>query len=116
MKKIVLTDQAEQLITEYLDNGEPIAFKFNYRPNALSWFFSFTYKNIQRYNIKLSSGTNILKSFQNLMPIDLYVKTSEILEEPYLVNSFSLGLSELYLVSHQERDEIINGTLKFEEN
>lgn len=113
MKKIVLTSQSEQFITEYLENGEPITFKFNYRPNALSWYFSFTYKNIERYNIKLSAGTNILKTFQNLMPIDLYLKVSEVLEEAYLINSFSLRLAELYLVSHQERDEIINGTLEF---
>ena len=113
MKKIVLNSDSEQFVTEYLEDGEPITFKFNYRSNALSWYFSFTYKDIERHNIKLSAGTNILKAFQNLIPIDLYLKVSEILEEAYLVNSFSLGLAELYLVSHQERDEIINGTLEF---
>lgn len=112
MKKIVLTDEAEQSITEYLDNGNAITFKFNYRPNALGWFLNFTYKELQRNNIKLVAGTCILKAFSNLIPIDLYVKTSSVLEEPYLVESFSVGLAELYLVNPEERDAIIDGTLE----
>lgn len=112
MNQIVLTNDSEQFITEYLDDGEPLTLKFNYRPNALGWFFNFTYKNLTRNNIKLVAGTNILRPFANLMPVDLYIKTNELLDEPYLVDSFSTGLAELYLVSHEERDAIINGTLE----
>ena len=113
MKQIILTNEAEQSITEYLDNGESIAFTFNYRDNALGWFVDFTYNNITRRGIKLVAGTNILRPFTNLIPIDLYVKVGTVLEEPYLVESFNVGLAELYIVTPEERDGIIDGTLEF---
>ena len=112
MKKIVLTDEAEQSITEYLEDGEAITFKFNYRPNALGWFLNFTYKELQRNNIKLVAGTSILRPFSNLLLIDLYVKTSVVLEAHYLVESFNVGLTELYMITPEERDGIISGTLE----
>lgn len=112
MKQIILTDEAEQSITEYLDDGDSITFTFNYRDNALGWFVDFAYNNLTRRNIKLVSGTNILRAFENLIPIDLYVKASSILEEPYLPQSFSLNLLQLYIVTPEERDGIIDGTLE----
>lgn len=115
MKEVRLTNSAQQFITEYLDDGNPINFTFNYRPNAFSWFVDFEYKDLKRTNIKLSAGTNILRAFQNLLPIDLYLKTSSIMREAYLADCFILGLAELYIVDHLERDEILNGEIESEE-
>lgn len=115
MKEVRLTNSAQQFVTEYLDDGNAINFTFNYRPNAFAWFVDFEYKDLIRKNIKLSAGTNILRAFCNLLPIDLYVKTSNVMQEPYLVESFIFGLAKLYIVDFIERDEIINGTLESEE-
>lgn len=111
VKKISLTNSPYQTITEYLDNGNAITFTFNYRPNAFAWFVDFQYEGMIRKNIQLSSGTNILKAFKNILPIDLYVKNSNLMEEAYLQDSFALGFVELYIVDFQERDAIINGTI-----
>lgn len=112
MKEVRLTNSAQQFVSEYLDDGNVINFTFNYRPNALSWFVDFEYKDLIRKNIKLSAGTNILKAFENLLPIDLYVKTSNIMQEAYLIDSFVLGFAKLYIVDFLERDEILNGALE----
>lgn len=109
MKKVQLSSNAQQFITEYLDNGEPINFTFNYRPNAFAWFVDFEYKDLIRKNIRLSAGTNILKAFSNILPIDLYVKMSSIIGEPYLANVFQFGFAELYIVDHLEREDILHG-------
>lgn len=111
MKKIPLTDSPYQITTEYLDNGNPITFTFNYRPNAFAWFVDFQYEGIVRKNIQLSSGTNILRAFKNILPIDLYVKNSSLTEEAYFLNSFALGFVELYMVDFQERDAILDGAI-----
>lgn len=113
MKQLSLNADAEQFITEYLDNGEVINFKFNYRPNAMGWFFDFTYKDLVRKNIRLCTGVGSLMQFRNLLPIDLYVKSSNVLDEPYLIGSFKFKFVEVYLVSHDERDAIIDGTFEF---
>lgn len=114
MKRVPLSNSAQQVITEYLDNGESITFEFNYRPNAFAWFVNFEYKDLTRNNIKLVAGTNILRAFSNILPIDLYVKMSSIIDEPYLVDSFKFGFAELYIVDHLERDEVLSGILNGE--
>lgn len=114
MKEVQLSDSAQQIITEYLDNGESITFEFNYRPNAFAWFVDFEYKDLIRKNIKLVAGTNILKAFSNILPIDLYLKTSDIMEEAYLANCFKFGFAKLYIVDFLERDEILSGILNGE--
>lgn len=111
MKKINLTDSPYQVIPEYLDNGNIITLTFNYRPNAFAWFVDIQYEGMVRKNIQLSAGTNILRAFCNIIPVDLYVKGSSIMREALLKNSFSAGLAELYLVNFEERDAILNGEI-----
>lgn len=111
MKKVPLSNSAQQIITEYLDNGKAITFEFNYRPNAFAWFVNFEYENLIRNNIKLVAGTNILKAFSNILPIDLYLKTSDVMDEAYIADAFKFGLAELYIVDFLERDDILSGIL-----
>ena len=111
MKKIALTNEAYQIKSEYLDNGNVLTLTFNYRPNAFAWFVDIQYEGMIRKNIQLSAGTNILRTFENIIPVDLYVKVSKIIGEAYILDSFALGLAELYLVNFEERDAILNGEI-----
>ena len=111
MKKISLTNAAYQVVSEYLDNGNVLTLTFNYRPNAFAWFVDIKYEGMIRKNIQLSAGTNILRAFSNIIPVDLYVKCSSIMSEALLQNSFSSKMAELYLVDFEERNTIINGEI-----
>lgn len=114
MLKILTIDaEYKQNIQQILPNKEQYDLTLTFQetigdPGKGNWFIDINYKNtVKVYNRRICANINLLNDYKNILPYGLFVYCKNDIE-PWFLNSFSLGLTELYIASYDELLEINN--------
>lgn len=105
IRLLALGNEAKQEVTILLNNSERVVFNFEYKPNQLGWFFSFTYNNNTYSNMRLTTSYNILRAYSSWLPFGLRCDTNDN-EEPMDIDDFVTEYAKVYVVLQNEFDAI----------
>lgn len=95
------TDSPKQKCKLVLDNNKTADFYMWYAPTQQSWYFNFSYENITSNGNKIVLGFNILRSFKNIIPFGLMVKSLDGVD-PFDLNDFKSGRVSFYLLNSED--------------
>jgi len=99
----VITDSPYQTFTMITDKQERVDVTLRYFPRQQGWFMDLQYEPTSFYlsGLRLCTSDNLLSQWKKILPFGIRITTQEN-QEPYLVNSFSDGLSSFYLLNEGE--------------
>ena len=100
-----ITDQANQLMTLVLDNGETALFRIYYLPRQQNWFFDIIYKEIAINSIKVVLTPNALRQFKKQIPFGIAFVTEGSVE-PFNIFDFSTQRIKMFVLNSEEVQRI----------
>lgn len=100
-----IDNSPKQRIKMLLDSGESVVFRFKYKANQQSWFFDFTYGNVNVRNLRLVTSYNMLRNYRSWLPFGFRCDTIDRFE-PMDLNDFINGYAVLYLLNRQDIEAI----------
>lgn len=98
-----ITDTAQQRIALTGNAGQRIIMDLRYMPTQQMWMADFTYNDFVAKGVKITQSPNILRCFKNIIPFGIICTTNHGLD-PYRIDDFSIGSSQLFLQDREERD------------
>lgn len=90
-----------QKLATTASNGDTVSITLYFNPAVQVWFFDIEWKNFTLLGKRLFSNPNILSQYEKIIPFGLAAIT-EGGGEPFLVNDFSSGRVNMYLLSPEE--------------
>lgn len=96
-----LDDSPKQKIKMLLDDNKSVTLIFEYKPNQLGWFFSFSYENQDYQNIRLTTAPNILRAYRNWLPFGIMCVTDDNLE-PMNQDDFIFNYAKVYILTKED--------------
>lgn len=106
MKQIKeFTDSPKQKCKLVLDNNKTADFSMWFAPTQQCWYFNFSYEDVTSNGNKLVLGWNILRSFKNIIPFGLMVKSYDGVD-PFNVNDFKSRRISVYLLNAEDVEQI----------
>ena len=97
------TTAPKQRLTIQLDDGNEVAFYFEYKSNQLGWFFDFTYNNETYSNIRLTTSYNILRAYKSWLPFGVRCDTLDGFEPMGKIDLYT-GYAKIFILS---KDDVI---------
>ena len=104
-----ISNDAKQKHTILLDaDNSAIVIQLVYKPSQLGWFIDIQYesKNFSVYGLRLTTNTNILNQWRNLLPFGV-ICYCEDAQEPLSVEDFLVQRAHLAILSEDEVQQII---------
>ena len=91
------------------DGSSRIVLTLVYRPTQLGWFLDLSYEDlgIEIYGIRITTNTNLLNQWRNILPFGLMC-TCEDNQDPLLLDDFIVNRAQLHILSAEEVQEIIS--------
>ena len=94
-----------QKLTTTASNGDTVSMTLYFNPAVQEWFFDLEWKTFALKGTRVFSSPNILSQYESIIPFGLACITDGI-GEPFLVNDFSSGRVNIYLLSPEEVIEV----------
>lgn len=94
-----------QKLTTTASNGDTVSITLYFNPAVQEWFFDLEWINFILKGTRVFSNPNILSQYESIIPFGLAVIT-EGGGEPFLVNDFSSGRVNMYLLPPEEVIEV----------
>lgn len=94
-----------QKLTTTASNGDPVLMTLFFKASVQAWFFDLEWNNFVLKGNRIFSSPNMLSQYEKIIPFGLAVIT-EGGGEPFLVNDFSQGRINMYLLSPEEVIEV----------
>lgn len=104
-----ISNDAKQKHTILLaEDNSRIVLDLTYKPTQLGWFVDVTYEKmgIEIYGLRVTTNTNILDQWRNILPFGLLC-TCEDEQEPLLLDDFIVGRAKLHILSAEDVQTII---------
>ena len=105
-----LTTEPFQTFQIPLDDGTRVDFTLRYRPAVQMWFLDWSYLNKESNGNRICSNVNLLCQYRNNIPFGLLVRVNND-ADPFLIDDFSSGRVELYILNSAEVEEVENAFL-----
>lgn len=93
-----ITDDASQIMTLTGIPGVQIVFTLRFMPRIQQWVMGVNDGTNSIQGISVLTGLNILRQWKNILPYGIACVRSDGLD-PYQINDFSSGISNLYLLN-----------------
>lgn len=100
-----LTNDSKQKFYVPTDTRLNVEFYLYYCPTQRSWYFNFTYDDIEYNGHKLVLGANILRCYKNLIPFGLKVQADKGIE-PFELDDFITNRVKLAILNSDEVREV----------
>lgn len=100
-----LGNEPKQAFSMYLEDGSQVDFTFQFKPNQLGWFFSFTYNQQTYANIRLTTCYNLLRAYTAWLPFGLRCDTQDGFE-PMDIDDFVNDYATVYLLTRADAQAI----------
>ena len=94
-----------QKLATTASNGDPVLMTLHYKSAVQQWFIDIEWNNFNLLGNRVYSSPNMLSQYEAIIPFGLACIT-EGGGEPFLVNDFSSGRVNIYLLSPEEVIEI----------
>lgn len=104
-----ISNDAKQKHTILLaEDNSRIVLDLTYKPTQLGWFVDVIYETlgIQIFGLRVTTNTNILDQWRNILPFGLLC-TCEDEQEPLLLDDFIVGRAKLHILSAEDVQTII---------
>ena len=103
MKQVVeITSDYRQRHLLPIDGSEEYAYlTLEFKTNLNCWFYSITWGDFVTNNEQLTSGGNLLRQYQKIIPFGIVVLTSNLLD-PVTLDAFTSGIASLYTLNASE--------------
>lgn len=88
-------------------NGDPVLITLVYVSAIQQWKIDIIWENFTLRGNRIFLSPNILSQYENIIPFGLGVSSDDNVD-PFLVNDFSTGRANLYLLSEEELTEVRN--------
>ena len=97
-----ITSDPLQQQTLILYTGVPMTLQIYFRPRQQGWFInSLTYLTFTLNGLRISNQLNMLRQWKNIIPFGMACISTDN-REPGLIQDFSSGASNLYILSAAE--------------
>lgn len=85
-----------------------IVLTLTYKPTQLGWFMDLQYEDlgISIYSIRITTNTNILNQWRNILPFGLMCTCSDN-QDALLLDDFIVNRAQLHILSKEEVAEIV---------
>lgn len=94
-----------QRLTTTASNGDVVVIVLFYNATTQDWKMDIEWQNFALRGTRVFSSPNLLSQYENIIPFGLAVITNGG-GEPFLVNDFSSGRVNMYLLSPEEVKEV----------
>lgn len=104
-----ISNDAKQKHTILLaEDNSRIVLDLTYKPTQIGWFVDVTYETmgIQIFGLRVTTNTNILNQWRNILPFGLLC-TCDDEQEPLLLDDFIVGRAKLHILSAEDVQTII---------
>jgi len=86
-------------------NGDTVSMKLYYRSAVQAWFMDITWKEFILEGNSVFSSPNLLSQYEAIIPFGVAVIT-EGSGNPFLINDFSSGRANIYILSPEEVEQV----------
>lgn len=102
-----ISNEARQQHTILLEDSTPVVLNLTYRATQLGWFVDVIYenKNFSTYGLRITTNTNILNQWRNIIPFGLMCYTEDT-QEPLSIQDFLVGRAHLSILNENEVKQI----------
>jgi len=94
--------QRFDVVTEDNQNFELV---LEYSDQQQGWFYNITFGDFILNGARLVTGTNILRSYQNIIPFGISILTDD-LSEPLFIDDFSTDRVRMFLLTEAEVEQV----------
>ena len=106
MKQITeISQDPKQIFDIFTEDNQNFELRLEYSDQQQGWFYGITFGEFILNGARLVTGTNILRSYQNIIPFGITILTSD-LSEPLFIDDFSTDRVEMLLLTQEEVEQI----------
>lgn len=103
-----ISNDAKQKHTILLEeDSSRIVMKLVYKPTQMGWFVDISYEDLDFnvYGLRITTNTNILNQWRNVIPFGLMC-TCEDNQEPLLLDDFIVNRAQLHILNKDEIKQV----------
>lgn len=100
-----ISQDPKQRFDVVTEDNQTFELKLEYSDQQQGWFYSVTFGDIIINNARLTTGINILRQFQNVLPFGFLIETDD-LSEPLFIDDFSTERVRFSLLTQEEVEQV----------
>ena len=106
MKQITeISQDSKQIFDIFTEDNQNFELRLEYSDQQQGWFYGITFGEFILNGARLVTGTNILRSYKNIIPFGLSVLTDD-LSEPIFIDDFTTERVNIFLLTELEVEQV----------